>query len=207
MKSKLKITVLFLLISFFYSNAQDAKTTVELIQSSKEKITELNAEAAKIGEAIELKKQDLIIKDSQAKQLAIQTSEAKKLKDKVKTEDAKRVQKTADQEVSYIKKELKNLQKSQKEKLKEAKQLAKSNNSIEKAQKNVTKTKAKLLKADNNLKKTTTQYEKNMLNKKLTLEKEIKAKSKILKLDTQVKELKLELKKNELILQTEQLKF
>lgn len=207
MKSKLKITVLFLLISFFYSNAQDAKTTVELIQSSKEKITELNAEAAKIGEAIELKKQDLIIKDSQAKQLAIQTSEAKKLKDKVKTEDARRVQKTADQEVSYIKKELKNLQKSQKEKLKEAKQLAKSNNSIEKAQKNVTKTKAKLLKADNNLKKTTTQYEKNMLNKMLTLEKEIKAKSKILKLDTQVKELKLELKKNELILQTEQLKI
>lgn len=207
MKSKLRITVLFLLISFFYSNAQDAKTTVELIQSSKEKITELNAEAAKIGEAIELKKQDLIIKDSQAKQLAIQTSEAKKLKDKVKTEDAKRVQKTADEEVSFIKKELKKLQKSQKAKLKEARQLAKSNNSIEKAQKNVTKTKAKLLKADNNLKKATTQYEKNMLNNKLTLEKEIKAKSKILKLDTQVKELKLELTKNELILQTEQLKF
>ena len=102
MKSKFQITVLFLLISFFYSNAQDAQTTVAIIQSSKEKITELTAEASKLGEQIELKKQELIQKDSQAQQLAIQTKEAKKLKDKLKTEDAKRVQKAADQEVSYI---------------------------------------------------------------------------------------------------------
>ena len=205
MKSKFQITVLFLLFSFFYSNAQDAQTTVAIIQSSKEKITELNTEASKLGEEIELKKQELIQKDSQAQQLAIQTKEAKKLKDKVKTEDAKRVQKAADQEVSFVKDELRKLQKAQKNKLNEAKRLSKSNTSIEKAQKNVTKTKDKLVKAENSLKKASTKYEKDMLNKKLTLEKELKAKSKILKLDTQVKELKLQLEKNELILKTAQI--
>lgn len=201
MKNKFLLLLFLLSFSPFYSNAQNVETTVQIIKTSKERIAELNAEAAKIGEDIELKKQDLNQKISQASELAILTKEAKKTDDVLKIEEAKQNQKKVDDEVKVLKNELKAIEKSQKEILKEANKISKAKNSIEKYQKNVTQSKVKLAKVENNLKKTTTQFEKDVLNRKLTTEKQLKAKAKILKLETEVKDLKIKLQQNELDLQ------
>lgn len=207
MKNKFLLLLFLLSFSTFYSNAQNVETTVQIIKTSKERIADLNAEAAKIGGDIESKKQDLNEKISQAKELAILTREAKKSGDTLKTEEAKQTQKKADNEVKVLKKELRAVEKSQKDILKEVKKISKAKNSVEKHQKNVTQSKVKLAKVENNLKKTTTQFEKDMLNRKLTTEKELKVKAKILKLETEVKELKIKLRQNEIELQKAKLEI